>query len=99
MAIESQQFLYDIDPNRCKGCGTCVAVCPTDSILLETFVARFIPLAMITCIQCGACQSQCPTNAIVEKTKETTIFTEISSSPADQAGSSLSSEVTFPVPL
>ncbi len=88
MKIQAQQFRYEIDPNRCEGCGTCVAVCPTDAILIDNFVAKLAPLAAITCIKCGACRSQCPTNAIMKKLKESAIFTEITATPADPAGSS-----------
>jgi NAD-dependent dihydropyrimidine dehydrogenase PreA subunit len=60
-------FTLAVDEDRCKGCTTCVEVCPkgvfdlyrVDS-LLRSRVAR-----MTDCEQCTACVKQCPERAIL----------------------------------
>ncbi|HDQ44713.1 MAG TPA: 4Fe-4S dicluster domain-containing protein [bacterium] len=46
-----------IDPGRCDYCGTCVAVCPADSITLEESTV-FVDDK--TCTRCLACVRICP---------------------------------------
>jgi NAD-dependent dihydropyrimidine dehydrogenase PreA subunit len=69
-----QHFVLEVDEGRCRGCATCVAVCPKgvfDLYRLEgadsksqarqrSRVAR-----MESCEQCTACVKQCPENAIL----------------------------------
>ena len=60
-------FPLQVDPARCKGCKTCVEVCPKGVFELyrldgrqKSRVAR-----MAGCEQCTACVKQCPERAIV----------------------------------
>ncbi len=52
--------LASIDANRCKGCGTCVGVCPFEERVLDTDsgIAR-----VLNCQGCGLCEDTCPTGA------------------------------------
>lgn len=52
-----------IDPQRCKGCGLCVKVCPTGAITGE----RKKPFVINEdiCIKCGECYSACNLDAIL----------------------------------
>jgi len=59
-------FTLEVDPQRCKGCETCVEVCPKGVFALyrldgrqKSRVAR-----MVDCEQCTACVKQCPERAI-----------------------------------
>jgi NAD-dependent dihydropyrimidine dehydrogenase PreA subunit len=59
-------FTLDVDEEACKGCTTCVAVCPKAVFELyqlegkqKSRVARFE-----NCVQCTACVKQCPERAI-----------------------------------
>ncbi|HOJ68578.1 MAG TPA: NADH-ubiquinone oxidoreductase-F iron-sulfur binding region domain-containing protein, partial [Candidatus Hydrogenedentes bacterium] len=49
---------YRIDPDRCKGCGVCLRVCPAEAIQGE----KGEPHRIIDekCIHCGSCLTACP---------------------------------------
>ena len=62
------------DSERCKGCGLCVASCPTQVIALDTNVINrkgYRPAAVVNpdaCIACTNCAMMCPDMIItVEK--------------------------------
>lgn len=51
-----------LDQTRCSGCGDCVAVCPTDCLIMcdgAPFLAR-----PNDCVSCGLCVLVCPTAAL-----------------------------------
>lgn len=48
-------------PDRCVGCGECVAVCPADAIHMESDKAV---LNTEKCIGCASCVAACPGNAL-----------------------------------
>jgi uncharacterized protein (DUF362 family)/Pyruvate/2-oxoacid:ferredoxin oxidoreductase delta subunit len=49
------------DPERCTGCGTCVAQCPAGALTLQDAVAV---VDASLCIGCFCCQEMCPEKAI-----------------------------------
>jgi 2-oxoglutarate ferredoxin oxidoreductase subunit delta len=51
-----------INPAWCKGCGICVAFCPTKALELKNDKAVLADVDK--CIQCGACELRCPDYAI-----------------------------------
>jgi len=54
------------DPDLCRDCGKCAAICPPGSL---SFVAeRRAVIDHMTCIRCYCCQEVCPANAIYFKT-------------------------------
>ena len=66
-ALDEQQFLA-----RCVGCGTCIAICPTNGLaplvsvhrLGSIFTPRLVPQVGPCLPDCTACGEACPTGAI-----------------------------------
>ena len=60
---------YEIDPEKCIGCGMCAKNCPASTIVRTDYVAAGHKLASMkieqaNCVKCGACMSSCKFNAI-----------------------------------
>jgi formate hydrogenlyase subunit 6/NADH:ubiquinone oxidoreductase subunit I len=65
--MSHNDFLPQIDHQKCIGCGDCVAQCPTHA-LASTINADGNPKAILAypalCIYCDLCEDICPTAAI-----------------------------------
>ncbi len=68
----AEAFLKDhelsprVDPDRCRGCGRCVDICPFDAVRLRpslngTYVAEVL---RYNCVGCGGCVGRCPVTAM-----------------------------------
>lgn len=57
-------FLYEIDPEECRGCEICKGECPEDAISGERREPHVIDQSL--CIKCGACFDACPFSAILK---------------------------------
>jgi 2-oxoglutarate ferredoxin oxidoreductase subunit delta len=66
-------FKYNLDVDRCKGCGLCVAVCPKKVLEISDKVNTkgYFPVYQARaedCIHCSTCCIMCPDVAItIEK--------------------------------
>jgi len=58
-------FTLRVDPERCRGCGTCVEVCPKGVFALSVGGPQSRVAHPDACAQCTACVKQCPRGAIV----------------------------------
>jgi NADPH-dependent glutamate synthase beta subunit-like oxidoreductase/NAD-dependent dihydropyrimidine dehydrogenase PreA subunit len=61
-----KQTLAMVDETHCRGCGTCVSVCPYRAVTLDerrkdVFIAH---VADDLCRGCGICVARCPSNAL-----------------------------------
>ena len=64
--IDIKQTVVAVDRQRCRGCGTCVTVCPFEAILLEekssgVFISE---VDEGLCRGCGMCVAHCPSGAL-----------------------------------
>lgn len=56
-----EAFELEIDKDECNACGTCVEICPADTIFLEEDHAT---INLDNCLGCGECVAICPTGAV-----------------------------------
>ncbi len=72
--------MIEIEVDRCKGCGLCIAVCPTKILHIDDAainVKGYQPAAvsdMENCIGCGYCALVCPDVAITVERLEAEEF-------------------------
>ena len=63
---------YEIDPEKCIGCGMCAKGCPANCISRTDYIAPKHKLASMkidsnACVKCGACMATCKFGAISKK--------------------------------
>jgi ferredoxin len=54
----------EYDPDKCRGCGICVDVCPHAVFAMEEGSEKARLIDRDLCIECGACMRNCPFDAI-----------------------------------
>ena len=79
-AIVSSNWIMDVDPSKCKGCGACVEACPVSAIALvedgEGGGKRRRAVRDETlCLGCGVCYSACKFGAIAMKPRAQRAYT------------------------
>lgn len=68
---KKKAFTVTVDRKRCKGCGICIALCPTDVLEMEHPEMKCWAARVEACIGCLMCEMHCPDFAIVSAPKET----------------------------
>lgn len=54
-------FMAQVDPETCGGCGECVEICQVDALKVNEDIAQ---ADEAFCVGCGNCIAQCPTQSI-----------------------------------
>jgi heterodisulfide reductase subunit A len=71
--VKVEAITATVDPKICKGCGTCVLVCPFDAIELKESQMKGLEGKIVSevnaalCKGCGLCAAACPNRAIQQR--------------------------------
>ncbi|MBU1144543.1 MAG: 4Fe-4S binding protein [Firmicutes bacterium] len=80
-AINSSNYICEINEENCIGCSKCVKVCPMDAIsLVSTNIDGKKKIAVVDkemCIGCGVCDSSCAFDALELIHRESRVFTPV----------------------
>ncbi len=79
-AIVTSNWIMEIDPVKCKGCGLCVKVCPVQAINIAEEHQngkrrRWAMLDTSLCLGCGSCYPTCNLDALHMRPREQRVFT------------------------
>jgi len=62
MAEENHKIAFNVDKERCIGCGLCVDACPMKILALKDDICVITDIEK--CLECGTCIRECPQDAI-----------------------------------
>ncbi|MBN1383154.1 MAG: FAD-dependent oxidoreductase [Deltaproteobacteria bacterium] len=64
--LKDHELSPRVDPERCRGCGRCVDICPFDAVRLVPNDRGFYTAEVLhyNCVGCGGCVSRCPVTAM-----------------------------------
>jgi electron transport complex protein RnfB len=65
--VVGSNYYARVDPELCKGCGTCITRCPIDAVIQTDSISS---INLKRCIGCGLCVPTCPENAMMLVAKE-----------------------------
>ena len=81
--VHTTNFIPDVTPQACSGCGLCVQVCPVEAIALVSAndprkpKRREASLIEDRCLGCGLCVRACPSDAIRLKPRAERVLTPL----------------------
>jgi ferredoxin len=84
-AIQTTNFIPEVDSESCHGCGKCVAACPVEAMSLVSANDPTKPgkkasrLDESTCLGCGVCVTVCPQDGIRLASRPERVITPINS--------------------
>ncbi|MDX1764027.1 MAG: 4Fe-4S binding protein [bacterium] len=78
---KKKQFTVTVDRKRCKGCGICIALCPTDVLEMEHPEMKCRVARVEACIGCLMCEMHCPDFAIVSAPRESELGESMDEAP------------------
>ncbi len=82
-AIHTSNFIIQSIHNECKGCGTCVSVCPIDALKLVSAEdpdhpkKRKVEIDEDVCFGCGVCVRNCTNNALLLERRKEKVLTPL----------------------
>jgi heterodisulfide reductase subunit A-like polyferredoxin len=64
--LKDHELSPRVDPDRCRGCGRCVEICPFDAVHLrpDGSGAYTAEVLRYNCVGCGGCVGLCPVTAM-----------------------------------
>ncbi|MBW1710198.1 MAG: FAD-dependent oxidoreductase [Deltaproteobacteria bacterium] len=64
--LKDHQLSPRVDPERCRGCGRCVEICPFDAVRLVANDKGVYTSEVLhyNCVGCGGCVGRCPVTAM-----------------------------------
>lgn len=79
-AIMTSNWLMQIEPSKCKGCGKCAKLCPIGAITLNIVEREGKKRGLAQCdetlcLGCGVCYSGCKSGAVKMKAREKRVYT------------------------
>ncbi|MBP8130981.1 MAG: 4Fe-4S binding protein [Candidatus Hydrogenedentes bacterium] len=79
-AVVTSNWIMEVDPEKCKGCGRCVKACPINAVHLQEVdgVARKRKRAICNeelCLGCGVCYQACKSGGIRLKPRAQRVLT------------------------
>jgi len=81
--VHTTNFIPEVDPDACKGCGKCVGVCPVEAMTLVSAndpghpKKRKARLNDEICLGCGVCARMCPDGNIGLQTRDERVITPL----------------------
>jgi len=83
--VHTTNFVPQIDPEKCNGCGKCVNICPVEAMTLVSAndphhpKKRQAKLNEDICLGCGVCVRTCATDGIQLKSRPERVITPVDS--------------------
>lgn len=78
--VQSTNFLPEVDPRGCSGCGQCLQYCPVEALSLiktDGGKGKTVRLDADICLGCGVCAGACPAGAVTMAPRSRRLITPL----------------------